>query len=41
MMIVTYNSVNNVPEPTGERRPEFLVSRDASALQADPEAVLA
>jgi len=41
MMIVTYNSVNNVPVPTGELRPDFLVSRDASALKADPEAVLA
>jgi hypothetical protein len=41
MMIVTYNSVNNVPVPTGELRPEFLVSRDTSALQVDSEAVLA
>lgn len=41
MMIVTYNSVNNVPVPTGELRPDFLVSRDASALQVEPEAVLA
>mgnify|MGYP003344334852 CR=1 FL=1 len=32
MLIVTYNSVDNVPVPCGERRPEFLVSRDATAI---------
>ena len=32
MMIVTYNSVSNVPVPPGEPRPEFLVSRDTRPL---------
>ena len=40
MLIVTYNSVSNAPVPTGKLRPDFLVSRDASALTAEPEAVL-
>lgn len=40
MMIVTYNSVDNVPVPPGEPRPEFLVSRDTRPLAA-MEAVLA
>ncbi len=34
MLIVTYNSVANVPRPPGEPRPEFLVSRDARPLTA-------
>jgi hypothetical protein len=34
MVIVTYNSVENVPRPRKERRPEFLVSRDPTPLVA-------
>jgi ectoine hydroxylase-related dioxygenase (phytanoyl-CoA dioxygenase family) len=33
VVIVTYNSVDNVPRPTGERRPEFLVSRDTHPIE--------
>lgn len=36
MMIVTYNSVQNLPVPPGEPRPEFLVSRDARPLTPEP-----
>jgi len=41
MMIVTYNSVHNVPVPVGERRPEFLVSTDTRPLQVAGEALVA
>jgi len=41
MMIVTYNSVENVPVPVGEPRPEFLVSRDTRPLVAAEAALVA
>ncbi|HEY3756643.1 MAG TPA: phytanoyl-CoA dioxygenase family protein [Opitutaceae bacterium] len=41
MLIVTYNSVENVPVPPGEPRPEFLVSRDARPLEAVEEILVA
>lgn len=40
MLIVTYNSVANVPVPPGEPRPEFLVSRDTRPLVALEEALV-
>jgi hypothetical protein len=40
MMIVTYNSVANVPVPPGELRPEFLVSRDVRPLAASEAALV-
>jgi ectoine hydroxylase len=39
MMIVTYNSVANVPVPPGEPRPDFLVSRDTRPLTVADEAL--
>jgi ectoine hydroxylase-related dioxygenase (phytanoyl-CoA dioxygenase family) len=41
MLIVTYNSVANVPVPPGEPRPEFLVSRDTRPLVAQGEMLVA
>jgi hypothetical protein len=41
MLIVTYNSVANVPVPPGEPRPEFLVSRDTRPLVAMGETLVA
>lgn len=41
MMIVTYNSVTNVPVPPGEPRPEFLVSRDSRPLACADGALVA
>jgi ectoine hydroxylase len=41
MLIVTYNSVANVPVPPGEPRPEFLVSRDTRPLVAMGEMLVA
>ncbi len=41
MMIVTYNSVNNVPVPVGPPRPDFLVSTDTRPLQVTEEALVA
>jgi len=40
MMILTYNSVANVPVPPGELRPEFLVSRDARPLASSEAALI-
>jgi hypothetical protein len=40
MMIVTYNSVANVPVPPGEPRPEFIVSRDSRPLVASDAALV-
>jgi len=40
VLIVTYNRVDNVPVPEGERRPDFLVSRDATPLTPLSEDVL-
>jgi hypothetical protein len=34
LLLITYNSVDNVPEPVADPRPEFLASRDTSALTA-------
>jgi len=39
MLIVTYNRVDNAPDPHS-KRPEFLVSRDPTPLQAVAEGVL-
>jgi hypothetical protein len=41
MLIVTYNSVANVPVPAGEPRPAFLVSRDTRPLVALTETLVA
>jgi ectoine hydroxylase len=41
MLIVTYNSVANVPVPPGEPRPDFLVSRDTQPLVALGEVLVA
>lgn len=35
LAIVTYNSVHNLPAPTGPRRPEFLVSRSYDPVVPD------
>ncbi len=42
LMIITYNSVENIPIPPGEPRPEFLVSRDYTPLLplSDSESLL-
>jgi ectoine hydroxylase len=32
MMFLSYNGTKNIPVPTGERRPDFIVSRDHRAL---------
>ncbi|MCP5054205.1 MAG: phytanoyl-CoA dioxygenase [bacterium] len=36
LVILTYNSVHNIPHPPGKPRPEFLVGRDYTPLQALP-----
>jgi ectoine hydroxylase len=33
LLIITYNSINNIPSFKGQPRPEFLVSRDHTPLQ--------
>ena len=33
LLIITYNSINNIPSFKGQFRPEFLVSRDHTPLQ--------
>ncbi len=35
--IATYNSVENLPRPQGTRRPEFIVSRDATPIMPIPD----
>jgi hypothetical protein len=36
LLIITYNSVSNVPQPKGEPRPEFLVGKDRRPLVSVP-----
>jgi ectoine hydroxylase len=40
LAVVTYNSVENLPQPKGEQRPEFLAARDYTAVQAGPADLL-
>lgn len=38
LAIITYNDVGNPPRPTGEPRPEYLASRNATPLEFDYDA---
>ncbi|NES99747.1 MAG: phytanoyl-CoA dioxygenase [Sphaerospermopsis sp. SIO1G2] len=40
LLIITYNSINNIPRSTKAPRPEFLVSRDYTPLKPLREAAL-
>ena len=40
LLIITYNSIKNIPRPHGEARPEFLVCQDYTPVQAVEDDVL-
>ena len=40
ILIITYNSVKNIPRPNGQSRPEFLVCQDSTPLQPVGDDVL-
>ncbi|WP_193200714.1 phytanoyl-CoA dioxygenase family protein [Nostoc sp. MG11] len=40
LLLITYNSVENIPRPSGKPRPEFLVCRDYTPLQPVEDDVL-
>ncbi|MFF1561642.1 phytanoyl-CoA dioxygenase family protein [Streptomyces sp. NPDC058279] len=40
LLIVTYNAVDNTPQPLGEPRPEYVVGRDTAPLEMTSQVII-